>query len=254
MMRAGWTRRRVPWKAAYFGAAVVGLVAGVAWALLGSSFFVVRSVRVSGSAPLRRAAVLAASGLRMGTPLIRVDTAAVARKLERITQVQSAWVTTSWPDTVVIRIKRRTAVLAIAAHGGFERIDRYGVVLGWSSARPGGLVLLAPPAGSAATLRGNEAVWAAGTVVGRLPGWLRDRVTAARVAAGTVTLLLRGGDTVTWGGPGRPDEKAAELVILLRTGARYYDVSDPVTAVTGLPGGDRSGGQHNGALTGGNLS
>jgi cell division protein FtsQ len=251
MRRAGW---RVPWKAAFFTAAVVGLVAGVAWALLGSSFFVVRSVRISGSGPLRRARVLAASGLRLGTPLIRVDTGAVARRLERITQVQSARVTTSWPDTVVIRIKRRTAVLAIAARGGFDRVDRYGVVLGWGAARPSGLVLLASQSGSAATLRGNEAVWAAGTVVVGLPAWLRHRVTAVRVSSGIVTLLLRGGDTVTWGGSGRPDEKAAELVILLRTNARYYDVSDPVTAVTGLLSGGQNGGQHNGTFTSGNLS
>jgi cell division protein FtsQ len=224
--------------------AVVGLAAGVAWALLGSSFFVVRSVRISGSATVPRATVLAAAGVRLGTPLIRVDPGAVARRVERITQVQSARVTKSWPDTVVIWIKRRTAVLAVAARGGFDRMDRYGVVLGWGAAPPPGLILLASPPGSAATLRGNEVVLLTGTVVGDLPAWLRRQVTAVRAAGGIVTLLLRGGATVTWGGPARGAEKAAELAILLRTGARYYDVSDPVTAVTEstVPSGQRAHG------------
>lgn len=231
-MRRADRRRRDPWKAVFFAVAAVGLVVGIAWALLGSSFFVVRSVRVSGSVAVRRSTVLAAAGVRLGTPLIRVDTGAVARRVERITQVLSASVTTSWPDSVVIWIKRRTAVLAVAAHGGFDRMDRYGVVLGWGPARPSGLVLLASPPGPAQTLRGSKAVFSAGTVVAGLPAWLRHRITAVRAAGTSVTLLLRGGETVTWGGPGRAAAKAAELAILLRTGARYYDVSDPVTVVT----------------------
>ncbi len=246
MRRAGRAPRRTPWKVAFFAVAAVGLVAGVAWALLGSSFFVVRSVRISGSVTVPRATVLAAAGIRLGTPLIRVDAGAVARRVERITQVQSARVTTSWPDTVVIWIRRRTAVLAVAAHGGFDRMDRYGVVLGWGRTRPRGLALLANPPGPAGSLRGNEAVFSAGTVVGGLPAWLRERVTAVRATGASVTLLLRGGATVTWGGPGRAAEKAEELAILLRTDARYYDVSDPVTAVTGLvvPGEPGRQGQH----------
>lgn len=237
-------RRRAPWAAAFFAVAVIGLAAGVAWALLGSRFFVVRSVQISGSATVPRATVLAAAGIRLGTPLIRVDTGAVARKVERITQVQSARVTKSWPDTVVIWIKRRTAVLAVAAHGGFDRMDRYGVVLGWGAAQPQGLVLLASPPGPAVTLHGNEVVLLTGTVVGDLPTWLRRQVTAVRAADGIVALLLRGGKTVIWGGPVRVAEKAAELAILLRTGARYYDVSDPLTAVTesAVPGGQRAHG------------
>jgi cell division protein FtsQ len=241
MRRAGRTRRRDRWKVPFFAIAAVGLVAGVAWALLGSSFFVARSVQVSGSAAVPRAAVLAAAGVRLGTPLISIDKSAVARRVERITQVQTARVTTSWPDAVVIWIRPRTAVLAVAAQGGFDRVDRYGVVLGWSSARPSELVLLASPPRPAGSLRGNEAIFSAGTVVSGLPAWLRHRVTAVRAVGATVTLLLRGGVTVTWGGPGRTAEKTAELAVLLRTGAGYYDVSDPVTAVTGLVVPGRSG-------------
>lgn len=227
-------RRRDPWKAAFFAIAAVGLAGGIAWALLGSSFFVVRSVRITGSTGVPQEAVLAAAGIRLGTPLVRIDTGAIARRVERVTQVQSARVSCSWPDAVVIWIKRRTAVLAVASRGGFDRVDRYGVVLGWSAARPAGLVLLSSSPGPAAALRGNAAVYSAGTVVGDLPPWLRRRVTAVRAAGPLeVALTLRGGVTVVWGGPGRAPQKAAELAILLRTGARYFDVSDPSTAVSG---------------------
>jgi hypothetical protein len=38
---------------------------------------------------------------------------------------------------------------------------------------------------------------------------------------------------VSWGSPMHATAKAAELAVLLRTKAGYYDVSDPATAVTG---------------------
>ena len=51
-------------------------------------------------------------------------------------------------------------------------------------------------------------------------------------AAG-VTLQLRGRVTVRWGTARRSAAKATELQALLRTGARYVDVSSPQVAVTG---------------------
>jgi DNA-binding NarL/FixJ family response regulator len=48
-----------------------------------------------------------------------------------------------------------------------------------------------------------------------------------------VILDAADGITVVWGGPGQAAQKAAVLSELLSTHARYYDVSDPNTAVTG---------------------
>ncbi len=221
------------WKAAFFGVACAALLAGVAWALLGSSLLVVRSVRTIGPGHIPRSQVLAAAGIRLGTPLIRIDTGAVARRVERITQVQVARVTRSWPDAVVIWTKRRTAEFAVPGGGGYALMDRFGVVLGRAASPPPGLVVLKSPGGPASGLRGNRAVLSAGTVLLRLPGWLRHKVVAVRAAwpAGA-TLVLRGGVTVVWGSPARTAAKARAVAILLPTGATYYDVSDPVTAVT----------------------
>jgi cell division septal protein FtsQ len=229
--------RRDPWKAAFFGVAAVALAGGVAWALLGSSLLVVRSVQVTGASHIPRRQVLAAAGIKLGTPLIRIDTSVLARRVERITQVQVATVRRSWPDAVVIWIKRRTAVLAVPGDGGYALMDPYGVILGISKSPPRGLVVLRS-AGQPAALRGSKAVLAAGTVVRGLPRWLRSKVTAVQAAGpADVTLYLRGGVTLVWGTASRGAEKAREVAVLLRTGATFYDVSDPTTAVTGASAG-----------------
>ena len=116
--------------------ATAAIVAVAVWALLGSTLLVVRSVTVTGAGAVPRAEVLRAAGIAPGTPLIRVDTAAVARRVEQITQVQSAQVSRDWPDSVTIVIQERTPVLAVPSDGGFALVDRFGVVLGHVTQRP----------------------------------------------------------------------------------------------------------------------
>src|SRR5258708_14258355 len=77
-------RRPDPWKTSFFVVAVVALVGGVAWALLGSSFFVVRSGRVGGTGPIPRQKVLAASGVTVGPPPGRGGPAPAARRAGKI--------------------------------------------------------------------------------------------------------------------------------------------------------------------------
>ncbi len=226
-------RRGGPWKAAFFALAAAAIVAAAIWGLLGSSLLVVRSVAVRGSHVVPRAEVLRAAHIAPGTPLARVNTAMVAHRVEAITQVQSAQVSRDWPDTLVITIRARTPALAVPSDGGFALVDKYGVIVRQVARRPHGMVLLAS-APWAATLRGSPAVNAAVTVLQQLPARIRRLVrSVAAPSADAVTLRLRGGVTVLWGGTGRPAEKAAELGILMRTKASSYDLSDPVTAVTG---------------------
>jgi cell division septal protein FtsQ len=232
--RAGERRRKPdPWRAAFFGLAVAALAGGVAWALLGSSFLVVRSIEVTGPAAWR-AEVRAAAGVSAGTPMIRVDPSAVARRVERIRQVQSARVTLSWPDTVAISITPRTAVFVVQSRHGYEVADSYGVVLGRAAARPVRLIALIQPGGITEPMHRDPAVLAAGAVVRTLPDWLRALVTSVRADGPTaVVLVLRGDIDVLWGSPGHAAAKASETAILLRTDAAYYDVSDPSVAVAG---------------------
>ncbi len=229
-------RRPASWKAAFFVLAAGALVAGAAWALLGSSFLVVRSVQLEGAGQIPRREVLAAARIRIGTPLIRVDTGAVARRVAGITQVQSAQVRRSWPDAIVITLVPRTPVFAVRAGHRYDVVDSYGVILGQVS-RPGARLVLLRSSARPDALRGSAAVLVAGTVVRRLPVWLKHRLGAVRTAGSTVILILRNGVTVVWGGADRERAKAEEVAVLLRTKATFYDVSDPQSATTALPGG-----------------
>jgi cell division protein FtsQ len=213
---------------------VAAIAAAAVWALLGSSLIVVRSVTVTGDRTVPRAQVLRAADVKPGTPLARINTAVIARRVAQLTQVQSAQVSRHWPDSVTIAIRERTPALAVAVPGrGYAVIDKFGVVLSYAAARPPGLTLLAGAA-SLASLRGDSAIRAAVTVLTQIPPQVRRLVrSVAAPAPDDVTLNLRHGVTVVWGDTSRAAAKAAELAILMRTRATTYDVSDPDTAVTG---------------------
>jgi len=231
---AGRPARRAgdPWRAAFLGVLALAIVIGAAWALLGSSLLVVRHVRVAGSPRVPASEVRAAAGIKLGTPLARLNAAAATQRIERIAWVLAARVTRSWPDTVVISIRERTPALAVASAGQFDLVDVNGVVVTAVARRPAGLPLLRS-AGAPAQLRGSPAVRAAAQVLGHLPGSIRQQVTSvAATAADTVTLHLRGRVTVLWGSASDAAAKARELRALMRTSARYYDVSSPGVAVT----------------------
>jgi cell division protein FtsQ len=242
-------RGRSPWRTAFVAVAVAGLVGGVAWALFGSKLLVVRSVVVTGTHLVPAAQVRAAAAIPSGQPMIRVDTAAAARRVEAITQVQSAQVSKSWPDQIVITVQERTAALAVAgpaaaaaASGpssggtvgpaGYDLIDASGVVVRSVPAKPAGLPVYWPTAGSGA-LRGSPSVAAVVTVLHELPATIARLVSVVSASSPQgVTLGLSDGITIVWGDTSRAAEKATELSALMRTHVHYYDVSAPGTAVT----------------------
>jgi cell division protein FtsQ len=221
------------WGALLIVLAVLGIAGGTAWALLGSRLFVVRSVIVTGTRLVPNSEVLAVAGVRPGTPLILVNTAQVAARVETIRQVQSVQVTKSWPDRVVIAVRERTPALAVAAPGGgFDLVDADGVLVQWAARRPRDLPLYLTTA-AVTSLRGDPDVGASAAVLGELPARLRSSVQSVTAPSpDQVTLRLSGGVTVLWGGTDRAAAKAEELTVLMRTRARYYDVSAPGTAVT----------------------
>jgi cell division protein FtsQ len=228
----GADRRAVdPWRVAFFGLLIAAVLGAGGWVVLGPNVLVVRREEVIGNRTIPAAEVLAAAAVRRGTPLRSVDTGAVARRIERIPQVLAAAVGRSWPDTLVITISLRTPALAVAEPGRqYALIDSHGVTVRLSSYRPAGMpLLLEPPA----RLPGSPGVRSAVTILRELPRSLRSLIeTVTAPADNAVSFGLRGGITVVWGGPALTAKKAAELAVLLTTQARYYDVSDPTTAVT----------------------
>ena len=223
------------WRAAFFALMAIAIVAGVGWALLESRFFVVRSVQVTGTHLVTPAQVRSAADIPAGLPLIRVNDAAVAHRVDQLRQVQSARVTRDWPDTVAISVTERVPALAVPASQGYDLIDKDGVVVESVSEQPLDTPILDLPAGPAqpAALRGNRAVYAAAVVVRELPRYLARKLVSVQAPSATeVTLRLSGGVSIIWGGTDRAAEKAKELAVLMRTHARSYDVSAPGTAVT----------------------
>lgn len=219
------------WRAAFFALAAAGVLAAVAWALLGSKLLVVRSVTVTGTHLVPSSEVTGVADVPRGTPLGRVDTVAVARRVEAIRQVASATVTKSWPDRLTITVRERVPVVAVRmADGRYDLVDRSGVIVRWTPAKPPALpVYLATVRGD--ELRADRGLANAGAVLAELPPWLSRKVTTVTSSV-PVTLRLRDGRTVVWGDVGRAAVKGRELAILIRGGARYIDVSAPGTAVT----------------------
>ena len=221
---AGHGRRG--WRAAFLALAAVGVIGAAAWVLFSSPLLVVRSVTVSGTHLVPRAEVLAVSGVQLGTPLIRVNTARAAARIVQIRQVSSVRVTRSWPDRLAIVVRERTPELGLSAPGGgYDLVDADGVVVRWAARDPAGLPLYvtAVPAGA---LRGDPGLAAAAAVLGELPATVRHSVRSVSAPEpDQVTLHLAGGTTVLWGDAGRAAVKARELSVLMRADVRYCDVS-----------------------------
>jgi cell division protein FtsQ len=236
--------RRSRWRAVFFALAGVGIVAGVAWALLGSRLLVVRSVTVSGTHLVTQAQVIAAADVPLGTSLVGVNTGQVARRVETIRQVASATVSKDWPDHLAITVRERVPVVAVKmAGGGFDLVDPTGVIVRWSATDPARLPLyMTSVAGSA--LHGDPALATVAAVLAELSPALSGQVAdveVEQVAAGPgvtaseayqVLLGLRDNKTVVWGGTDSAAQKNREVAIFLDGSATYVDVSAPGTVVT----------------------
>jgi len=229
---AGRSRRRPPGKALLFAVVGGAIVAAMAWALLGSQLLVVRSVQVvGGGRAVPAAQVLAAAHVAHGTPLIRVNTGAIARQVERLRQVQSVQVSKDWPSTVVITVTPRTPVFAVRVAGGYALVDRFGVSIRDVASQPAGLPLL--NVSPAAALGGNPAVRAAAVVLTELPPQIARKVRdVSATSSSDVSLTLANGSVVVWGSTAQAKQKAKELTVLMHRHARSYDVSGSGTAVT----------------------
>jgi len=239
--RLGRTRRS-PWRAAFFGVIAVGVLVGVSYTFLGPKVLVVRSVVVNGTHLVPAGQVRAAAGIPLGEPLLRVNTAAAARRVEAITQVRSARVSKSWPDRILITVQERTPVLAVAgpgaagstsaAGGGYNLIDASGVIVRTAQAKPRGMAVFWSSVPVTA-LQGSPSVAAAAAVLREVPASIgRSVVVVSASSPQNVTLGLSDGITIVWGSTARATAKAAELSALMRTHEHYYDVSSPGTAVT----------------------
>jgi len=237
-------RRRLAVLVAF--AAIVLIVLG-GWLLLDSRLLSARVVTVEGSAHTERAAVVAASGLATHPPMINVNPAAVAARVERLAWVGTATVRRQWPDGVVISVTERTPVAIVAASpaapsgpSDWAEVDATGRVLAESATEPSGLVQLAVPVhpGPPASFLGPSAGPAL-RVAASLPRAYAAQVVAVAVGSGgQVSLKLTIPVTVDLGTTAQLGAKEEDVAALLAhatlTAGDVIDVSVPESpTVTG---------------------
>ncbi|MGV0852836.1 FtsQ-type POTRA domain-containing protein [Mycolicibacterium phlei] len=199
------------------------LVVGVGLLLYFTPIMSVRATVITGLEFLTQEEVAAAAAVVPGTPLLQVNTDAVAERVAAIRRVASARVQRQYPSTLRITVVERVPVVIKDYPDGPHQFDRDGVdfavgpppvpVPYLDTDNPGP----SDPATKAAlqvmtSLRPEVAAQVA-------------RVGAPSVAA--ITLQLTDGRQVVWGTTDRTEEKALKLAALLTQPGHTYDVSSP---------------------------
>lgn len=227
--RAAHVRRR-PWLVAAWLAGGLALLSGGVWLVQFSPVLVARSVRVEGVPPGAVTEIMRRAAVPLGTPMARVDTAAIADRVIATATLAEVSVGLSWPSTIVITASPRVPVLAVRnPQGQVQVVDSQGVAYATVSAPPKGVPLIDtvenPP--SKDTLRAGI------TVLRALSSSQRGRVTNVIVSGANMVTLKLGAVTVVWGGASEPELKVRVLTALLRhKGFGTIDVSAPSTPVT----------------------
>ncbi|MCA1721920.1 MAG: FtsQ-type POTRA domain-containing protein [Actinobacteria bacterium] len=216
-------RRRIAMRVG-IGVAAVVPVALLGWLLLSSPLLAVRKVSVTGTTVLTPTQVRAAADVSTGTPLARVDTDAVVRRVRALRPVAQVRVRRGWPGTLRVQVRERTPVAGLIDKTGVTLVDGSGVPYAPANALPPGTVRLQVPTPGAT----DPTTRAALRVLADLPPNLRTPLRIVRAASpSSVTLVLRDGRQVLWGGVGDTTAKAQAATALLRMPGRIFDVSRP---------------------------
>jgi cell division protein FtsQ len=219
---AGRRRLRV-----LLGLLVLSTLLVLGWFVAHSALFSARVVTISGETHTSAAQIAAAADLGARPPLLDINTAEVAGRVDQLAWVKSATVSLQWPDGVLIHVTERQPVALIArSGGGFAEVDRTGRVLQVTTVAPSGLVRVEEPAlpgapGSTLGAAADSALRVAAT----LPASFVAQVVAVQDAGqGDIHLVLTTPVTVDLG-------TASQLA------AKYEDVTSMLVSAT-LHAGD----------------
>jgi cell division protein FtsQ len=196
----------------------------VAWVLLGTSLLGVRSVEVTGTQVTTTDAVRAAAAVAVGTPLLRLDTDAIAQRVLALPPVAQVDVRRSLPHTLTITVTERTPAAVVPEPGGFAVLAADGVVFNHVTTPPAGVFVVrldAPGPVDPATL---AALRVAAALTPQLAAVLAEIVAPTPTR---ISLTLVDGRTVVWGDAESSDRKAAVATTLLDRAADEIDVSVP---------------------------
>lgn len=214
-------RRRllVRWGAGLGTALGVGLLV---WLLAFSPVFKVHDVTLSGGSLLTTETILDAAQVPQDSPILTLDTEAIAERVRELPAVRDVEVGRDFPDTVTIDVIERSLVYQRVEGNSLEWVDADGVVF-FISEKPEEGTVQAVTDGKDARLLRDVA-----TVVSHIPESLLPRVERVQAkAVDRITLQLDDGDLVVWGSAEESELKADVLLALLPVEAKLYDVSAP---------------------------
>lgn len=228
-------RHRLVRKIAIWAVSVSFALVG-AWVVFGSSLLAldVGQVTVSGiGTSVDAAAVKSAVAAHEGTPLARLNTSDLRDELLEIANVKEVQITRLWPAGLSVEVVAREPLAAVPVDGGFALLDSEAVVVSTVEQAPAELPLITIP------LTGDDrrTLAAALGVLGSLTPELTAEVASITAATqDAVTLTLRDGAVVEWGGA-QDSELKVRVLMTLRSaeeskGARVFDVSAPTYPIT----------------------
>ncbi|MFE7746327.1 cell division protein FtsQ/DivIB [Nocardia sp. NPDC057455] len=199
---------------------VLAVLCAIAWFTPALS---VRSVRIEGAVAVPEQQVRDLLEIPSGRSMLRIDTDAVARRVVSIPKVRSARVQRIFPSTVRVTVDERTAVLFYDSPQGAHLLDADGVEFAVEPAPIGVPKLITDHPGGA-----DPVTRAAVSILAIVPPALAVQVSevAAR-SISDISLNLKDGRTVLWGGSNDAERKAAVVLPLLTRPGTVFDVSSP---------------------------
>lgn len=210
-------------KVLMWSALLAVLIVGAGLLLYFTPIMSARMTVVTGLAAITEDEIRQAAAVPSGTPLLQINTDAVAERVASIRRVASARVQREYPSTLRITVEERIPLVVKDYPDGPHLFDKDGVDF-VTGPPPPGLPYIdteTPGPNDPATKAGLE-------VLTSLPPEVSgqvSRVEAPSVAA--ITLVLFDGRKVVWGTTDRTQEKALKLAALLTQPGQTYDVSSP---------------------------
>lgn len=225
MVRAHRVRR---WAVALL---VVVVLLALAWVVGFSSALDTRQVAVTGADPTDRRQVERIAEDAIGTPLMRVDGDALARRIiEEVPGAAAVSVDPDWPHTLDVKVTSRVPALAVRAGGGAYRLlDLEGVVIRTVSTAPTGVPTVSADGGARVSGHG---VRAAQGMLAAMPQEMRRTVKGIAVDSADQISFTLGSTKIIWGDDHTPEVKVKVIQILLAKKPEVIDVSAPDTPVT----------------------
>lgn len=200
----------------------LGVIAVLVWVAVFSSVLGAKRVVVHGEHLVSAARIRAVADVPHGRPLLRLDTGAIARRVETLPVVAAASVHVSYPSTVVITVTERVAVGYLVAGGSVILVDKSGRQFRTVAVAPSALPRFDIPTGATAT--GHAVATVAGALTAPV---LRKLSSISANDPSAITLHLRDGRTVQWGSADRSTDKAQVLPALLSRPGTEFDISNP---------------------------